>query len=98
MFILVLGKDSSGAEFLPEWLRVLIVCACWLNSSVPLQLVAITTLLDLVVLCTTAQSLVSTSSLSDEGVTTPLLIIPLLTPAHLKYMEKHTFIFQVKMS
>ncbi|XP_073990011.1 protein DOP1 homolog isoform X1 [Rhodnius prolixus] len=89
------GKDSSGAEFLPEWLRVLIVCACWLNSSVPLQLVAITTLLDLVVLCTTAQSLVSTSSLSDEGVTTPLLIIPLLTPAHLKYMEKHTFIFQV---
>ncbi|KAK9507537.1 hypothetical protein O3M35_007370 [Rhynocoris fuscipes] len=87
------GKDTSGAEFLPEWLRVLIICACWLNSSVSLQLVAITTLLDLVVLCTTAQSLVTTTV--DDGVTTPLLIVPLLTPAHLKYMEKHTFIFQV---
>lgn len=81
-------------DILPEWLRVLIVCACWLSSAVSLQLIAISTLLDLVTLCRTAQSLVAKSNVDHQGVT-PVLILPLLTPAHLRYIEHHTNVFQV---
>ncbi|XP_024216432.1 protein dopey-1 homolog [Halyomorpha halys] len=86
------GDESNYTEFLPEWLRVLIACACWLPSAVPLQFVAISTLLDLIELCRTAQSLVQTSS---EDVLTTVLILPLLSPPHLRFIEKHTYIFQI---
>ncbi|XP_054267327.1 protein dopey-1 homolog [Macrosteles quadrilineatus] len=85
---------ESSIDILPEWLRVLIVCACWLHSSTSLQMIAISTLLDLVTLCRTAQSLVASSNTDHQSVTT-VLILPLLTPAHLRYMENHTNIFQV---
>lgn len=87
-----MGDESNYTEFLPEWLRVLIACACWLPSAIPLQFVAISTLLDLIELCRTAQSLVQTSS---EDVLTPVLILPLLSPPHLRFIEKHTYIFQI---
>uniref|UniRef100_A0A1B6DLS2 Uncharacterized protein n=2 Tax=Clastoptera arizonana TaxID=38151 RepID=A0A1B6DLS2_9HEMI len=94
----VLDADKTGNEssidFLPEWLRVLIVCACWLNSAVSLQLIAISTLLDLVTLCRTAQSLIESSNSENQNITT-VLILPLLTTAHLRYIENHTNIFQV---
>ena len=90
--VILSGDESNYTEFLPEWLRVLIACACWLPSGVPLQFVAISTLLDLIELCRTAQSLVRTSS--DDGLT-PVLILPLLSPPHLRFIEKHTYIFQV---
>lgn len=91
-YCLFVGDESNYTEFLPEWLRVLIACACWLPSAIPLQFVAISTLLDLIELCRTAQSLVQTSS---EDVLTPVLILPLLSPPHLRFIEKHTYIFQV---
>ncbi|XP_046668094.1 protein dopey-1 homolog isoform X3 [Homalodisca vitripennis] len=94
----VLDQDytdtESSIDVLPEWLRVLIVCACWLHSSTSLQMIAISTLLDLVTLCRTAQSLVASTSTDHQSVTT-VLILPLLTSAHLRYMEIHTNIFQV---
>lgn len=86
------GDESNYTEFLPEWLRVLIACACWLPSAVPLQFVAISTLLDLIDLCRTAQSLIRTSA--EDGLT-PVLILPLLSPPHLRFIEKHTYIFQI---
>lgn len=57
-------------------------------------MIAISTLLDLVTLCRTAQSLVASTSTDHQSVTT-VLILPLLTSAHLRYMENHTNIFQV---
>ncbi|XP_039275981.1 protein dopey-1 homolog [Nilaparvata lugens] len=84
---------DSSVDVLPEWLRVLIVCACWLSSAVSLQLIAISTLLDLVTLCRTAQSLVGAAHAQTS--VTPVLIVPLLTPAHLRYIEHHTNVFQV---
>jgi len=88
------SESESSIDILPEWLRVLIVCACWLHSSTALQMIAISTLLDLVTLCRTAQSLVASSNTDHQSVTT-VLILPLLTSAHLRYMENHTNIFQV---
>ncbi|XP_014250328.1 protein dopey-1 homolog isoform X1 [Cimex lectularius] len=86
-------EGAESIELLPEWLKALITCTCWLNYTTPLQIIAIKTLLNLVSLCTTAQSLVSKTV--SEDCATPLLIVPLLTPNHLKFMEKNTFIFQV---
>uniref|UniRef100_A0A0A9ZDJ3 Protein dopey-1 n=1 Tax=Lygus hesperus TaxID=30085 RepID=A0A0A9ZDJ3_LYGHE len=87
------SRGDAIIESLPEWLRTLMTCTCWFNSSGHLQIVSINALLDLVTLCTTAQTLANNST-SDDGATS-VLIVPLLTPVHLKYMEKNTFIFQV---
>lgn len=45
---LFLESESNSSELLPEWLRVLIVSACCLNSADQLRFVAISTLLGLV--------------------------------------------------
>ncbi|XP_072162239.1 protein DOP1 homolog isoform X2 [Bemisia tabaci] len=91
--VLVRREPSLEDELLPEWLQVLIVCACWLGTTAPsLQLVAIATLLDLVSLCQTQNQLPPSNQ--QAGII-PVLIIPLLKPNHLNYIENCTNSFQM---
>lgn len=98
-------------ESLPDWLISLIVCSCWLgNSCIPLQLVAISTLLDLAFLCCRAESyakhtmrrssdeMTATSSDSLPNQTMPIVFVPLLTFSQLSYIEHRTNVFQVLFS
>ncbi|XP_065218037.1 protein dopey-2 isoform X2 [Planococcus citri] len=87
---------------LPEWLKSIIICSCWLgNIAVPLQLVAISTLLDLALLCRRSemytQHAVSSNSnnSSSNQVVTVVVFVPLLTPSQLLFIEYQTNVFQV---
>lgn len=93
-------------ESLPDWLISLIVCSCWLgNSCIPLQLVAISTLLDLAFLCCRAESYAKHTMLRDGGEmissdsipnqTMPIVFVPLLTFSQLSFIEQRTNVFQV---
>ncbi|KAI5703359.1 hypothetical protein M8J75_010863 [Diaphorina citri] len=82
----------SCEEVLPGWLQMLVVCACWLGNNAPsLQLAAISTLLDLVQLCRN-QSLTPVQPSSGF---TSLILVPLLKPHHLAFLENQTNAFQV---
>ncbi|XP_050425290.1 protein dopey-1 homolog isoform X2 [Adelges cooleyi] len=86
-------KDLDN-NVLPEWLKLIIVCCCWLGNTAPsLQLVTIGTLVDIVALCRSSQ-LRSTSNESRNGVVS-LVLLPLLKPVQLYYIENHTNVFHV---
>lgn len=77
---------------IPEWLKVLVVCASWLHHSPQLQLTAISTLLDLISLlrsqCEAAESA------GHQGVVA-VVMVPLLRSRHISYIENHTNVVQV---
>uniref|UniRef100_A0A8D9B3L0 Protein dopey-1 homolog n=1 Tax=Cacopsylla melanoneura TaxID=428564 RepID=A0A8D9B3L0_9HEMI len=82
----------SCDEVLPPWLQMLIVCACWLGNSAPsLQLAAISTLLDLVTLCRSQ----AVAPVQPSTGFTSLILIPLLKPHHVTFLETQTNAFQV---
>ncbi|XP_008187338.1 protein dopey-1 homolog isoform X1 [Acyrthosiphon pisum] len=86
-------KDLNN-DVLPEWLKLIIVCCCWLGNTAPsLQLVTIGTLVDIVALCRSSQ-LHSKSNESRNGVVS-LVLLPLLKPFQLYYIEYHTNVFHV---
>ncbi|KAJ9601413.1 hypothetical protein L9F63_000437, partial [Diploptera punctata] len=78
----------------PEWLQVLVVCACWLSSVPSLQLVAIATLLDLISLLRTHCETAGSSETGHQGVVA-VVMVPLLKPWHVKYIEHHTNVVPV---
>lgn len=82
-------------DVLPEWLKLIIVCCCWLGNTAPsLQLVTISTLVDIVALCRSSQ-LHCKSNESRNGVVS-LVLLPLLKPVQLYYIEYHTNVFHVR--
>nr|XP_050849506.1 protein dopey-1 homolog isoform X2 [Vespula vulgaris] len=90
---LLLEDEPKGAIVLPDWLKVLIVCACWLGKQPTLQLTSIATLLDLIALLK-AHSDIEIYPKSGEGVTT-VVMIPLLKQWHITYLIQYTNVFQV---
>lgn len=87
-------KDLNN-DILPEWLKLIIVCCCWLGNTAPsLQLVTIGTLVDIVALCRSSQ-LHCKSNESRNGVVS-LVLLPLLKPVQLYYIEYHTNVFHVR--
>jgi len=87
-------KDLNN-DVLPEWLKLIIVCCCWLGNTAPsLQLVTIGTLVDIVALCRSSQ-LHCKSNESRNGVVS-LVLLPLLKPFQLYYIEYHTNVFHVR--
>ncbi|XP_063217046.1 protein dopey-1 homolog isoform X2 [Bacillus rossius redtenbacheri] len=92
----ILDDSDSSVAVLPEWLRVLVVCSCWLAASPSLQLVAISTLLDLVSLLR-SQSLPEGAAGAGEaqGSVVPVVLVPLLRPAHVAFIEHSTNVEQV---
>lgn len=87
-------KDLNN-DVLPEWLKLIIVCCCWLGNTAPsLQLVTIGTLVDIVALCRSSQ-LHCKSNESRNGVVS-VVLLPLLKPVQLYYIEYHTNVFHVR--
>lgn len=86
-------EEPKFEHVLPDWLKVLIVCSCWLQKQPALQLTSIATLLDLVALLK-AHNDVETHPKSGEGVTT-VVIVPLLKQWHVTYLMQYTNVFQV---
>jgi hypothetical protein len=78
---------------LPKWLKVLIVCSCFLNVQPSLQLTSIATLLDLIALSKAHSD--SARQTHGEGVTT-VVIVPLLKQWHIAYLKNYTDVFQVR--
>ncbi|XP_015109292.1 protein dopey-1 [Diachasma alloeum] len=87
----VLQEEEPIKQSLPGWLQVLTVCACWLGRQPSLQLISISTLLDLIAL-SAAQSDLSSPSTSGEGVT-PVIMVPLLKKWHISYLTEYTNVF-----
>ncbi|XP_050520181.1 protein dopey-1 homolog isoform X5 [Daktulosphaira vitifoliae] len=86
-------KDLDN-NILPEWLKLIIVCCCWLGNTAPsLQLVTISTLVDIVALCRSSQQHYKSNE-SRNGVIS-LVLLPLLKPIQLYYIENHTNVFHV---
>ncbi|XP_067010621.2 protein dopey-1 homolog [Anabrus simplex] len=86
---LVSLEEDIDIDAFPEWLRVLLVCACWLCNSPRLQLIAISTLLDLISLLR-----VQSTGSSEPGVVS-VVLVPLLRPWHVHYIENRTNVVQV---
>ncbi|XP_011692229.1 PREDICTED: protein dopey-1 homolog isoform X2 [Wasmannia auropunctata] len=86
-------EEPKFEHVLPDWLKVLIVCSCWLQRQPALQLTSIATLLDLVALLK-AHNDVETHPKSGEGMTT-VVIVPLLKQWHITYLMHYTNVFQV---
>lgn len=93
-----LPSGSSPAEdepmeltSFPEWLQVLVVCACWLSTVPALQLVAISTLLDLI---SVLRSQCESTESGHQGVVS-VVMVPLLKPWHVQYLEHHTNVVPV---
>lgn len=87
-------EEPKFEHVLPDWLKVLIVCSCWLQKQPALQLTSIATLLDLVALLK-AHNDVETHPKSGEGMTT-VVIVPLLKQWHVSYLMQYTNVFQVR--
>lgn len=86
-------EEPKFEHVLPDWLKVLIVCSCWLQKQPALQLTSIATLLDLVALLK-AHNDIETHPKSGEGVTT-VIMVPLLKQWHVTYLMQYTNVFQV---
>uniref|UniRef100_A0ABD2XAC5 Dopey N-terminal domain-containing protein n=3 Tax=Trichogramma kaykai TaxID=54128 RepID=A0ABD2XAC5_9HYME len=85
-------QPRGGKTSLPQWLKVLVVCSCWLGRQPSLQLTSIATLLDLVALSKAHSD--SASQAHGEGVTT-VVIVPLVKKWHFSYLKDYTNVFQI---
>lgn len=90
---LLIEEEPKGNIILPDWLKVLVVCTCWLGKQPALQLTTIATLLDLVALLK-AHNDIETHPKSGEGVTA-VIMVPLLKQWHITYLMQYTNVFQV---
>ncbi|KOX80596.1 Protein dopey-1 like protein [Melipona quadrifasciata] len=90
---LFVEEEPKGNIVLPDWLKVLVVCACWLGKQPALQLTSIATLLDLVALLK-AHNDIEIYPKSGEGVTA-VIMVPLLKQWHITYLLQYTNIFQI---
>ncbi|XP_033225159.1 protein dopey-1 homolog isoform X2 [Belonocnema kinseyi] len=90
---LLADDEPQGIIVLPEWLKVLVVCSCWLGKQPSLQMISVATLLDLIAL-SRAHSDFKPHLHSGEGVTT-VVMLPLLKEWHISYLEQYTNVFQV---
>lgn len=90
---LITDEPMELASF-PEWLKVLVVCACWLSSVPSLQLVAISTLLDLISLLRSQCENPGVAESEHQGVVA-VVMVPLLKPWHVQYLEHHTNVVPV---
>ncbi|KZC07062.1 Protein dopey-1 like protein [Dufourea novaeangliae] len=86
-------EEPKGNIVLPDWLKVLIVCSCWLGKQPALQLTSIATLLDLIALLK-AHNDIETHTKCGEGVTA-VIMVPLLKQWHVTYLMQYTNVFQV---
>ncbi|XP_076277872.1 protein DOP1 homolog isoform X2 [Lasioglossum baleicum] len=86
-------EEPKGNIVLPDWLKVLVVCSCWLGKQPALQLTSIATLLDLIALLK-ANNDVETYTKCGEGVTA-VIMVPLLKQWHITYLMQYTNVFQV---
>ncbi|CAL7952170.1 unnamed protein product [Xylocopa violacea] len=90
---LLIEEEPKENIVLPDWLKVLVVCSCWLGKQPALQLTSIATLLDLVALLK-AHNDIETHPKSGEGVTA-VIMVPLLKQWHITYLMQYTNVFQV---
>ncbi|KOC60909.1 Protein dopey-1 like protein [Habropoda laboriosa] len=90
---MLVEEEPKGNIVLPDWLKVLVVCSCWLGKQPALQLISIATLLDLIALLK-AHNDIETHPKSGEGVTA-VIMVPLLKQWHMTYLMQYTNVFQV---
>lgn len=88
--------DPADAEF-PVWLKLLLTCACTVKNFA-VESVCMSTLLDLIGLATSVLADVdrkNDGSDSMDGGTVSVLILPLLTPGNLCYLNENTSFYKV---
>ncbi|XP_053971376.1 protein dopey-1 homolog isoform X2 [Hylaeus volcanicus] len=90
---LLVEEEPKENIVLPDWLKVLVVCSCWLGKQPALQLTSIATLLDLIALLK-AHNDTETHPKSGEGITA-VIMVPLLKQWHITYLMQYTNVFQV---
>lgn len=90
----LIADEPMELNSFPEWLQVLVVCACWLGSVPALQLVAISTLLDLISLLRSQCENTDVDESEHQGVVA-VVMVPLLKPWHVQYLEHHTNVVPV---
>lgn len=90
----LITEEPMELNSFPEWLQVLVVCACWLSSVPALQLVAISTLLDLISLLRSQCESTGVAESEHQGVVA-VVMVPLLKPWHVQYLEHHTNVVPV---
>lgn len=90
---LLTEDEPQGKNLLPEWLKVMVVCSCWLSKQPSLQMISIATLLDLIAL-SKAHGDFKPHQHSGEGVTS-VVMLPLLKQWHISYIEQYTNVFRV---
>lgn len=90
----LIADEPMELTSFPEWLQVLVVCACWLSNVPSLQLVAISTLLDLISLLRSQCESTEVAESEHQGVV-PVVMVPLLKPWHVQYLEHHTNVVPV---
>lgn len=84
--------EDPTVQVLPEWLKVLVVCSCWLTKQPSLQLISISTLLDLIALFKSNSDIKPRSE--GEGVIA-IVMIPLLKRWHIAFLQHRTNVFQI---
>lgn len=89
---ILVEEEPKGKIVLPDWLKVLVVCACWLKKYPSLQLTSMATLLDLIAL-SKVHSEVKPHPQSGEGMTA-VIMVPLLKKWHVNYLRQQTNVFQ----
>ncbi|CAK9831783.1 Protein dopey-1 homolog [Anthophora retusa] len=90
---MLVEEEPKGNIVLPEWLKVLVVCSCWLGNQPAIQLTSIATLLDLIALLK-AHNDIEIHPKTGEGVTS-VVMVPLLKQWHITYLMQYTNVFQV---
>nr|CAD7411065.1 unnamed protein product [Timema cristinae] len=88
-------KQMDVVGSFPEWLQVLVACTCWLGGSPALQLITISTLLDLVSLLLSQGPASGITDVPDSPGVVPVVLVPLLKPHHVYHLEHSTNVVQV---
>nr|CAD7456244.1 unnamed protein product [Timema tahoe] len=88
-------KQMDVVGSFPEWLQVLVACACWLGGSPALQLITISTLLDLVSLLLSQGPASGITDVADSPGVVPVVLVPLLKPHHVYHLEHSMNVVQV---
>ncbi|XP_041353922.1 protein dopey-1-like isoform X2 [Gigantopelta aegis] len=84
---------TDEKEVLPSWVQDLLTCCCFVDSF-PIQSAAMATILDLILLTQSVQTEAKSKNQSSSHGTVSVLIVPVLLPKNLQYINTNTLLYQ----
>ena len=88
------SKITDEKEVLPNWVQDLLTCCCFVNCF-PIQSAAMATILDLILLTQSVQNETKNKNPASSNGTVSVLIVPVLLPRNLQYINTNTLVYQV---